>query len=62
MRRCGIYIGPAMAEKLVRHGVTGVKDLVGKAQVGEPIKKIEGKKNHPPAASLNERMSCHGTS
>ena len=42
-RRCGVYIGPAMAEKLVRYGVTGVKDLVGKAQVGglkKNIKKI----------------------
>jgi DNA polymerase/3'-5' exonuclease PolX len=28
-------IGPTMAEKLVKSGVTGVKDLVGKTQVGE---------------------------
>ena len=62
MRRCGIYIGPAMAEKLVRHGVTGVKDLVGKAQVGELKKNRKKIGEKSPSRRLAERthvMSWH---
>jgi hypothetical protein len=42
-----------MAEKLVRHGVTGVKDLVGKAQVGEL------KKHRTRLAERTHVMSWH---